>query len=76
MFKWLKEHMVKGAQKAVVAGVTAGAAVVVAKYPVLAPVLSPEHVANVAEIAQLAVEVLVMSGIGYGVTWWKENRKD
>lgn len=71
---FIKRKLIKGAQKAVVAGCVAAAAVIVARVPELAPVLSEENVSIIAEVA-ITLAISGVSGlVGYGLTWWKANR--
>lgn len=73
MLSWIKRRFVHGAQKAVVAGVVAGAAYLAGHYPVLAPVLTDANVHAVSEIASALVGALGSGVVGYALTWWKRN---
>lgn len=71
---WIKRKLIKGAQKAVMAGCVAAAAVVVARVPALAPVLTQENVEIVGEVVTTFALSGVSGIVGYALTWWKSNR--
>lgn len=73
MIGWLKRKLVYGAQKAVVAGVVAGAAYLAGRYPLLAPVLTEDRVHVLGELASALIGALGSGVVGYAFTWWKRN---
>lgn len=70
----IRRKLIDGAQKAVAAGIAAGAAFLAAKVPELAPVLNGETVATLGQVLGTVAGVLISSGAGYAVTYWKANR--
>lgn len=73
ILQMIRKRLIKGAQKAVAAALVTMGAVAVARYPILADVLTEE---NVEKVTAVLFDILLISGSGvasYVVTWWKRN---